>query len=252
MLALPLTVLLLGVPPPPAVEAWAEKACPVSKQTPDSNVEMKLGQKRRATCLREAMDRAHERLVLKRARGPAARPWMALHADTVEWMTQACAALEEANWVDVSTRERSIGTGYGFTESQCLQRSFASRGYCVEAWERAEDKALARVLPSLASSAHEARASLERYRERVHQAAAQTPAPASERRARELSREDWGAWGERLERVAAGPEALAQRQCELLARPGPACVQPLADALSAPLDFSESLGNPDARPDPAR
>jgi len=42
----------------------------------------------------------------------------------------ACTAVEEANWVDLATGERSMSTGHGFTESHCLQEQYALQPDC--------------------------------------------------------------------------------------------------------------------------
>ncbi len=73
------------------------------------------------------MNKALDKVIvpLKKANPSAFKEGMGLHA-----------AVEESNWVDLSTGERSMGTGYGFTESGCLQRQFAWRGFHAEAWAR--------------------------------------------------------------------------------------------------------------------
>ncbi|MFY0582231.1 hypothetical protein ACN28S_55290 [Cystobacter fuscus] len=112
---------------------------------------MKLREQRRAECLRKAMNKALDRVILplKKSRPEAFKEWMALQADYNRWMAEACAAAEEANWVDLTTGERSMGTGYGFTESQCLQRHHAWRGFHAEAWARGERNPLASLAPVL-------------------------------------------------------------------------------------------------------
>ncbi|MGZ3459808.1 MAG: hypothetical protein ACXU86_15035, partial [Archangium sp.] len=102
------------------------------------------------------------------------------------------------------------------------------------------------ALQGFSAPARTARASLQAYRSQVRQAASRAPAhaEASNLPVRPLSQRDWKPFTERLERAAAGPEALARRQCALAPRPTPDCARRFADSLAAQLDFSEALGHP--------
>jgi hypothetical protein len=250
MLVLPLAFLLSAAPP--ALESWAARACPPSKAEPDSNVEMKLREQRRAECLRKAMNKALDRVILplKKSRPEAFKEWMGLQADYNRWMAEACAAAEEANWVDLTTGERSMGTGYGFTESQCLQRHHAWRGFHAEAWARGERHPLASLSPALEGPAAEARRAWNAYRDRVRQSAVRAPTQAGDpaRPSRKLSRDDWKPYMERLERVLAGPELLAARQCTLLSAPPTDCVQRFADSLFAQMEPPQPPGSSEGGP----
>jgi hypothetical protein len=247
MLAIALAALLAANPSP--VETWSTRACPPPRQTPDSNVEMKFAEQQRSECLRKAMNKALDRVLvpLEKQKPADFKAWMALQADYNRWTADACAAVEEAHWVDLSTGERSMGTGYGLTESQCLQRQYAWRGFYADAWARKDWSALEQALQGFSEPARNARASLQAYRSRVRQAASRAPAHVEESDlpVRPLSQSDWKPFTERLERAAAGPEALARRQCALLPRPSPDCPQRFADSLAAGLDFSEVLGSPE-------
>jgi hypothetical protein len=245
MLALTLAAVLAANPNP--VEAWSRKACPPPRQAPDSNVEMKFMEQQRAECLRKAMNKALDKVItpLKKQKPAAFQEWMALQADYNRWMAESCAAVEEANWVELSSGERSMGTGYGFTESQCLQRQFAWRGFYAEAWARGDWSGIQQALEGFAEPARKAHDTLQAYRSQAQRAAARAPAhvAGSELPVRQLSQEDWKPYLERLERAASGPEALARRQCPLLPTPSPDCSQRFANSLSAQLDFSDALNN---------
>ena len=245
MLALTLAAVLAANPTP--VEAWSRKACPPPKQTPDSNIEMKFMEQQRAECLKKAMNKALDKVIvpLKKSKPPAFKEWMALQADYNRWMAEACASVEEANWVDLSTGERSMGTGYGFTESQCLQRQFAWRGFYADAWARKDWNGIQQALQGFGESSRKARDSLQSYRAQVQAAAARAPAHVEEADlpVRQLSQSDWKPYMERLERAASTPEALARRQCALHPSPAADCAQRFADSLSSQLDFSDALSN---------
>jgi hypothetical protein len=245
MLALTLATVLAATPAP--VESWARKACPPPKQTPDSNVELKALEQKRAECLRKAMNKALDKVIvpLKKANPAAFKEWMALQADYNRWVADACAAVEESNWVDLSTGERSMGTGYGFTENGCLQQQFAWRGFYAEAWARKDWASIQQALQGFAEPARKARESLQSYRSRTKEAAARAPAHVeeSELPMRQLTRDDWKPYNERLDRAAAGPEALSKRQCALVPSPTPDCAQRFSDSLSAPMDFTDALSN---------
>jgi hypothetical protein len=247
MLAFTLAAVLAANPSP--VEAWAKKACPPPKQAPESNVEMKFVEQQRAACLRKSMNKALDKVLLplKKQKPSVFKEWMALQADYNRWVADACAAVEEANWVDLSTGERSMGTGYGFTESGCQQQQFAWRGFYAEAWARNDWKAIQQALQGFAEPALKARESLQSYRTRAQQAAARAPVHVEESDlpVRPLSQADWKPYNERLERAASGPEALARRQCALVPSPSPDCAQRFADSLSAQLDFSDALSRPE-------
>jgi hypothetical protein len=251
MLVLALAALLSAAPP--ALEAWSARACPPPRAEPDSNVALKFMEQQRAECLRKAMNKVLDRVILplKKSKPAAYKEWMDLQAEYNRWMRESCAAVEEANWVELSTGERSMGTGYGFSESQCLQRHYAWRGFYVESWFRAERNPLEQVLQELARPGGEARQSWRAYRDQVRQAAARAPAQVADPSlpARKLSRDDWKLYEERLERALAGPRALAERQCGLAAAPAAGdCVQRFADSLFAQLELpqppSPSEGGP--------
>ncbi|PTL79629.1 hypothetical protein [Vitiosangium sp. GDMCC 1.1324] len=246
MLALTLAAVLAAANPSP-VEAWSKKACPPPKQTPDSNVEMKFVEQQRAECLRKAMNKSLDKVLvpLKKQKPAAFKDWMALQADYNRWLADACAAVEEANWVDLSTGERSMGTGYGFTESQCRQRQFAWRGFYADAWARKDWNAIQQALQAYAEPARKARESLQSYRSKSQEAAARAPAHVEESDlpVRPIPKDDWKPYLERLDRAASGPEALSRRQCALVPSPSPDCAQRFADSLSAQMDFSDALSN---------
>jgi hypothetical protein len=243
MLALALVAVLAANPNP--VEAWAKKACPPPKQQPDSNIEMKFMEQKRADCLQKAMNKALDKVIvpLKKQSPPSFKEWMSLQAAYNRWMAEACAAVEEANWVDVSTGERSMGTGYGYTESQCRQQQYAWRGFYADAWARKDWNAIQQALQAFSTPAGKARQSLESYRARTQQAASRAPAHVEEGDlpVRQLSKDDWKAYNERLERAASGPDALSKRQCALLPSPSADCAQRLADSLAAQMDFTDAL-----------
>ena len=243
MLALSLVFVLAAHPSP--VEAWARKACPPPKQQPDSNTEMKFMVQQRADCLQKAMNKALDKVIvpLKKQSPPSFKEWMGLQADYNRWMAEACASVEEANWVDVSTGERSMGTGYGYTEAECRQKQYAWRGFYADAWARKDWKGIQQAFQAFSSPATKARQSLESYRALTRQAAARAPAHVEEGElpVRQLSQDDWKAYNERLERAASGPEALSKRQCALVPSASADCAQRLADSLSAQLDFSDAL-----------
>ncbi|MFL5359005.1 hypothetical protein [Archangium sp.] len=245
MLALTLAAVLAATPAP--VEAWSKKACPPPKQSPDSNVEAKYAEQQRAECLKKAMNKALDKVIvpLKKQKAAAFKEWMSLQADYNRWVAEACAAVEESNWVDLSTGERSMGTGYGFTEAECLQRQFSWRGFYAEAWARKDWNAIQQALQGFSAPATKARESLQSYRTQAQATAARAPAhvPESDEPVRPIAKEDWKPYLERLERAAAGPEALARRQCALVPSPTPDCAQRFSESLSAQMDFSDALGH---------
>ncbi len=245
MLAPTLALLLAANPSP--VDAWARKACPPPKQTPESNIEMKFSEQQRAECLKKAMNKALDKVIvpLKKSKPPAFKEWMSLQADYNRWMADACAAVEEANWVDLSSGERSMGTGYGFTESQCLQQQFSWRGFYADAWARKDWTAMQQALQGFSESARKARETLQSYRSKAQAAAARAPAHVEESDlpVRQLTQADWKPYMERLERAASAPEALSRRQCALHPSPASDCAQRLTDSLLSSLDFSDALSN---------
>jgi hypothetical protein len=138
-----------------------------------------------------------------------------------------------------------MGTGYGFTENQCLQRQFAWRGFYADAWARRDWNGIQQALQGFAESSRRARDTLQSYRSKAQAAAARAPAHVEESDLpmRQLAQEDWKPYMERLERAASGPEALASRQCALHPSASPDCAQRLADSLTSQLDFSDALSN---------
>lgn len=245
MLALTLAAVLAANPAP--VDAWSNKACPPPKKAPDSNIEAKYAEQQRAECLKKAMNKALDKVIvpLKKSKPPAFKEWMSLQADYNRWMADACAAVEEANWVDLSTGERSMGTGYGFAEAECLQRQFAWRGFYADAWARKDWNAIQQALQGFSASATKARESLQKYRTQAQATAARAPVHVeeSDQPVRPIPKDDWKPYLERLDRAAAGPEALARRQCALVPSPTPDCAQRFAESLSAQMDFSDALSN---------
>ncbi|ADO71882.1 hypothetical protein [Stigmatella aurantiaca] len=245
MLTLLLTVVLSGTAPA-SVEGWAGKACPAPTKEPDSNVEFKAGLEARATCLKKAMNQAIDRVLLplRKKDATAFKQWMGLQADYNRWMADACAAVEEANWVDLASGERSMGTGYGGTEQECLQRQYAWRGFYADAWARGDGKALSAALEAYAQQAPKAQERLRQYQAQAQAAAAQAPAQVeqSDTPSQKLSREDWKAYNGRLERAASAPKALAERQCALVPKASPSCAESFRASLVTQLDFSNALG----------
>lgn len=245
MLELALTLVLSSSPSP--VDAWAQRACPSAAKPPESHLEYKALEASRTECLKRAMNRALDKtlLPLKKQRAPALREWMGLQAEYNRWMADACAAVEEARWVDLARGQRGMGTGYGATENACLQRQYTWRGFFADALARGDarglDEALAAVVPPGSRRSEE----LRTYQQLTLEAAARAPALVPETDAasteRLLSQEDWRHYNARLERAAAGPEALARRQCALLPVVVTDCEARLRDSLVEQLDFHEAL-----------
>ena len=245
MLVLALATVLALPPTPAPVQAWAEEACPSPARAPESNIALKHEERQRAECLRKAMSEALDTVILPlRERNPSAyEEWMALQAAYDRWVEEACAAVEEARWVDVAAGERLMGTGYGLTESRCLQHQYAWRGFFAGAWAREDWKLLQYALSEYAEPAWRARQALPEYLARTEAAAARAPAEVEvpPLPVRPLSRTDWEAYNARLHRVTALPEVLARRQCALAPHPAPDCTSRFADSLFAFLGLSEEV-----------
>jgi hypothetical protein len=244
MLSFTLALVLSATNPPP-VEAWAKKACPLPKKEPQSNVEFKYQEDQRAECLKKAMNKAVDKLILPlKKKNPATfKQWMALQADYNRWVADACAAVEEAYWTDPSTGERSMGTGYGTAELQCRQRQYAWRGFQAEAWSRNDWQAVSKALEEYAKVATQRQEQLHTYTEQAKAAAARAPAQAepSDTPTQKLTQSDWKAYNERLERAASAPPTLAERQCALVPKAPANCAETFRASLFAHLDFSEVL-----------
>jgi hypothetical protein len=245
MLELALTLVLSSSPSP--LDAWAQGACPAPARPPESTLEYKALEASRTECLKRAMNRALDKtlLPLRKERAPALREWMALQADYNRWMADACAAVEEARWVDLARGQRGMGTGYGATENGCLQRQYAWRGFFADAMARGDARALDEALAAFAAPGSLRGEELRTYQRLTQEAAARAPAQVLEPEAaspeRLLSQEDWRHYNARLERAAGGPEVLARRQCALLSLPVAECEARLRDSLVEQLDFHEAL-----------
>lgn len=244
MLSLTLALVLSAANPPP-VEAWANKACPAPKKEPDSNVEFKAQLAARAECLKKAMNKALDKVIvpLKKKDPATFKQWMSLQADYNRWVADACAAVEEAHWVDTSTGERTFGTGYGGTEQECYQRQYAWRGFYADAWARNDWKAISSALEAYSKTAPKVQEQVGEYQKRTQAAAATAPAQVPETAdiTRKLSKDDWKAYNERLERAASGPKTLAERQCTLVPKAPPTCAESFQASLTSQLDFSDAL-----------
>jgi hypothetical protein len=234
MAPLALTLLLLSAAPA-TPEAWARAACPV-KPAPkqDSNVEMKGRESARTECLRRAMNRALDRVLLplKSAKSPRFPTWMALQAEHNRWVREACAQVEDATWLDLSRGVRSWGTGYGYALMACEQREHAARGLFADRLARGEPVQLA---PADATKAAAARA---HYVKALETAAKRAPvAPVQDSQTlKQLSRAELQALAKEVAQLQPRAEALAKQQCALLAKPPAGCEAKLAAQLLAPIE----------------
>ncbi|HEX8704179.1 MAG TPA: hypothetical protein VF815_35430 [Myxococcaceae bacterium] len=244
MLSLTLALVLSATNPPP-VEAWANKACPPPKKEAESNVEFKYQQDQRVECLKKAMNKAIDKLIVPmKKKDPAAfKQWMALQADYNRWVADACAAVEEAYWTDPATGERSMGTGYGVAEMQCRQQQYAWRGLQADAWARNDWQAVSKAMEEYAKVASQRQEQLRTYRDQAQAAAARAPAKAepSDTPTQKLTQSDWKDYNERLERVSSAPPTLAERQCALVPKAPTGCAESFRASLLWHLDFSEVL-----------
>lgn len=249
MLSLTLA-LVLSAANPPSVEAWADKACPAPKKEADSNIEFKAQQGARSECLKKAMNKALDKVLvpLKKANPATFKEWMGLQADYNRWMADACAAVEEANWVDPSTGERSMGTGYGSSEQECLQRQYAWRGFYADAWARNDWKAISSALDAYAQVAPKLQEKLSQYQKQTQATAASAPAHVQETDTvmRKLSKDDWKAYNDRLERAANAPKPISEGQCALVPKAPSSCADSFRSSLISQMDFSDALGSPGA------
>ncbi|MBN1208259.1 MAG: hypothetical protein JXB05_25595 [Myxococcaceae bacterium] len=244
MLSLTLA-LVLSAANPPAVEAWANKACPLPKKEPDSNVEFKAQLSARAECLKKAMNTSLDKVIvpLKKKEPATFKQWMGLQADYNRWIADACAAVEEAQWTDTSTGERAMGTGYGTTEMECHQKQYAWRGFYADAWARNDWKALSAALEAYGQVAPRLQEGLSQYQKQAQAAAARAPASVgqSDTPSQTLTQEDWKHYNARLERAATAPQALAERQCALVPKADASCAERFRASLVSHLDFSDVL-----------
>jgi hypothetical protein len=247
MLALTLT-LVLSATPPAAVETWANKACPRPKKEPESNIEFKGQEDARTQCLKRAMNKSLDKVIvpLKKKEPATFKAWMGLQADYNRWVDDACAAVEEAYWTDPATGERSMGTGYGTAEMACRQQQYAWRGLYADAWARGDWKAISTALEAYARDVPKRLEQLKTYQEQTKAAAGRAPAhaPQSDEPMQKLSKEDWKHYNARLERAATSPRAVAERQCALVPKAEPTCVESFRASLLWHLDFSEVLSSP--------
>ncbi len=245
MLSLTLALVLSAAPPAP-VEAWAKKACPLPKKEPQSNVEFKYQEDKRAECLKKAMNKAIDKLIvpLKKKDPATFKQWMALQADYNRWVADACAAVEEAYWVDPATGERTMGTGYGTAEMRCRQLQYAWRGFYADAWARNDWQGVSKALEGYAQAAPQRQEQLRTYTEQTRAAEARAPAQVEQSATpmQRLSKSDWKAYNERLERAANGPATLAERQCALVPKAPATCAETFRASLVSQMDLSEVLG----------
>jgi hypothetical protein len=245
MLSLTLALVLSATNPPP-VEAWAKKACPLPKKEAKSNVEFKFQESERVECLKKAMNKAIDKVIvpLKKKDPATFKQWMALQADYNRWVGDACAAVEEAYWSDTVTGERSMGTGYGTAEMQCRQLQYAWRGFYADAWARNDWQTVSKALEEYAKVAPKRQEQLGTYRQQAKAAAERAPAQVeqSDTPMQQLSKSDWKDYNERLERAATAPPTLAERQCALVPKAPANCAEAFRASLFAQLDFSEVLG----------
>jgi hypothetical protein len=245
MLSLTLALVLSAANPPP-VEAWANKACPLPKKEPESNVEFKAQEGHRAECLKKAMNKPLDKVIvpLKKKDPATFKQWMGLQADYNRWVADACAAVEEAYWSDPLTGERSMGTGYGTAEMQCRQQQYAWRGFYADAWGRGDWKAISQALEGYAKLAPQRQEQLSKYREQARAAGEKAPVNAepSGTPMQTLTKEDWKHYNERLERAATAPATLAERQCALVPKAPANCAEAFRASLLFHLDFSDVLG----------
>jgi hypothetical protein len=130
-------------------------------------------------------------------------------------------------------------------ENLCLQEQYAWRGFFAEALARGDGQALEEALAASTPRAPQRQEDLRAYQRLTRELGARAPEQGSEGEdlltGRTLTREDWSHYHTRLERTAAGPEALARRQCVLLALALPDCEPRLRDSLMARLDFEHAL-----------
>lgn len=240
--------LVLSAAPSPAVEAWAKKVCPLPKKEAESNVEYKAQEGARAECLKKAMNKALDKVIvpLKKKEPAAYKKWMTLQADYNRWMADACAAVEEAYWVDTATGERSMGTGYGSAELQCRQGQYAWRGFYADAWARKDWQAISQALDEYAKVAPQRRELLSQFTEQAKAAAERAPEKVepSDSPMQKLTKSDWKDYNARLERAASGPRALAERQCAMVPKAPATCVESFRASLFAQMDLSEVMGGP--------
>lgn len=234
MAPIALTLLLLSAAPA-TPEAWAQAACPV-KPAPkqDSNVEMKGRESERSDCLRRAMNRALDRVLLplKSAKAPGFRTWMDLQAAHNRWVREACGQVEDAKWLDLKRGVRSWGTGYGYALMACEQRELAARGLFADRLAQGEPVVLARA------DATKAAAARARYVKSLEAAAKRAPvAPVQDSETmKQLSRAELQALAKDVAQLQPRAEALAKQQCALLAKPPAGCEATLAAQLLAPID----------------
>ncbi|ADO68121.1 hypothetical protein [Stigmatella aurantiaca] len=238
--------LAVSAAPPPAVDAWARQVCPPSKKEARSNAEFKVQQAERVACLERAMNQAVDKVLrpLQKKEPGTFRQWVALQSDYHQWASEACAAVEEALWINTRTGEHSMGTAYGSTERECLQGQYAWRGFFAETWSRGDWKTLASVLERYAQGLPRRRDALAQYRQRAAEAAGRAPAKVErmDSPSRKLTQDEWARYSSRLNRVANAPPRLAERQCALLPKAKPSCPELLLPAFMEHLDFHEALG----------
>ncbi|MDY7231314.1 hypothetical protein [Hyalangium rubrum] len=240
--------LVLSATPAPAVESWAKKACPLPKKEPQSNVEYKAQEGARAECLKKAMNKALDKVIVPLKKKDAAnyKAWMGLQADYNRWVADACAAVEEAYWVDTATGERSMGTGYGSAEMQCRQGQYAWRGFYADAWARNDWQAITKALDEYAKVAPKHQELLAKFTEQAKAAAERAPAQVeqSDTPMQKLSKSDWKDYNDRLDRAASAPKTLAERQCALVPKAPATCADSFRASLFSQMDLSEVMGRP--------
>jgi hypothetical protein len=207
----------------------------------ESNVEMKGRESARTECLRRSMNRALDRVLLplKAAKSPRFREWMALQAEHNRWVREACGQVEDAQWLDLARGERSWGTGYGYAATACEQRELASRGLFADAVAQGEPVALA---PADATKSAAARTQYVKALEATAKRApvSLTPEQQDSQTLKRLTRTELQALAKDVAALQPRAEALAKRQCALLAKPPKGCEATLAAQLLAPIDPSSA------------
>lgn len=218
MTALPLLALLLAAEPVPSEQAWADKTC--APAYGESNVEYKQREADRVACLRRAMNRALDRVLLplKAQRAASFREWMGVQADFNRFAAAACSAVEEAQWVSLEEGMAFGGTAAGDVERRCLEDAFAWRALFAESVAAADAAGLEARLAGRARAGVVTEETARAYLRAVRAASERAPekAPPEDVGSVHLSRADLQQMADALEKLFAMPGPLARRQCTLL------------------------------------
>jgi hypothetical protein len=213
---------------PAPIETLSKKLCPPAVLDPGSSREIREQAGKDATCMKAALeDQTIQFLGALTKQPKRITEWKTVQADFLAWTEDACKALEEAKWVDPTTRRFSTGSSVGLDLLGCQQMAIL---WWIFLEQRVQDGEIKKFLEVAGGQKKVGEAAKEFWKKSLAQAKASSDPASGSEGIGKPDPERWRVYLDLMGKLESSTGNLAKATCKAIPAAGKGCT-PVVNSL---------------------